>query len=425
MTRLKDWRYVVALGALGWAVLYAGRAVLSPALAAIGREWRLGEGRLGALSSGFFLGYAAMQIPTGLLADRWGRKGILVGGLVAFAAATVLRGMAPTYGFLLGASILAGLAQGTYYATMFGVTSAVVPAERRSLGSAIVYGGMAVGTSGGFLLGSFVTAGFGWDWRAPFLLLAAPTLTVALLCAFLPPEQPRPPELGVQALVLSGTPVPKRTGVRPAGSWTVLTPRLVRAYFLNFTSLYAFFMLLTWLPFYLQDGRGLAATEAALASSLAPWASIPSGLVVGLVSDRRGDRIGPLRVLLPGAALAVLGISLAATGPALYGALLVYGLLGKSATDPLLVAEVAELAPAGRSATALSLLNFSGMIASVAAPYVTGVLAHAYGDMRPAFYVAAGILLAGSAVSGFGPRKRPGCPQPTPPSRTASVSKPF
>lgn len=391
----------MALGCLGWVVLYAGRAVLSPALGTIGQEWRLGEGQLGALSSGFFLGYAAMQIPTGLLADRLGRKGILVGGLVAFAVATALRGLAPTYGLFLGAGVLAGLAQGTYYATMFAVSSAAVPAARRSLGSAIVYSGMALGTSGGFLLGSLVAAPLGWSWRVPFWLLVAPTLAVALLFAILlrePRQADAPgPETGQT----------RETGKEPGTGQGVFSPRLVRAYFLNFTSLYAFFMLLAWLPYYLEFERGLPAAAAGLVASLVPWASIPSGLLVSLVSDRRTDRVGPLRLLLPGAALAVLGIALAGPRPALYGALLLYGVLGKSTADPLLVAEVAELAPAGRSATALGILNFSGMVASVLAPYLTGLLTHAFGSMRPAFVLAAGILLVGSAASWVVVRKPP------------------
>jgi len=257
MSRLKDWRWVVVLGCLGWVALYAGRAVLSPALGAVGQEWGLGEGQLGALSSGFFLGYAAMQIPTGLLADRLGRKGILVGGLVAFAASTALCGPAPTYGLFLGAGVLAGLAQGTYYATMFAASTAAVPAARRSLGSAIVYSGMAIGTCGGFLLGSLVTARLGWNWRAPFWLLVAPTLAVALLASFLPRERPR--SAGAGARTPTGprveAPASARPGARPGGPRAVFTPRLVRVYFLNFTSLYAFFMLLARLPYYLQHER--------------------------------------------------------------------------------------------------------------------------------------------------------------------------
>ena len=400
----RDWRLVVALGCLGWTVLYAGRSVLSPALGAIGQEWGLDPSQLGLLSSIFFVGYAGLQIPAGMLADRIGKKGILVAGFALFAVATVLRGLAPSYGTALAAGLLAGLAQATYYATMFSISSSAVPAARRGLGSAIVYSGMALGSSGGYLLASLVAVGLGWTWRTPFLVLAGPAVVMAGLFALLLREPKR----------VGGEPDPAAEAGRhrttPGTPFrAVLTPRLLRAYLLNFCSLYSFFMLLTWLPYYREFERGVGGSVTGLVASLMLWVSVPSGLAVSVLSDRTGSRVGPLRWLLPGAAVAVLGIAIGRGSVALYGALILYGLLGKSTTDPLLVAEVAEHAPAERSATALAVLNFAGMVASVLAPYVTGLLIQAFGDMRPAFYLAAAILLVGFAVS-LRSAGRPGTP---------------
>jgi MFS family permease len=400
----RDWRLVVALGCLGWTVLYAGRSVLSPALGAIGQEWGLDPSQLGLLSSIFFVGYAGLQIPAGMLADRIGKKGILVAGFALFAVATVLRGLAPSYGAALAAGLLAGLAQAAYFGTMFSISSSVVPAARRGLGSAIVYSGMALGSSGGYLLAGLAAVGIGWTWRTPFLVLAGPAVVMAGLFALLLREPKR----------IGGAPGPTAEAGRhrttPGTPFrAVLTPRLLRAYFLNFCSVYAFFMLLTWLPYYLEFERGVAGSVTGLVASLMLWVSVPSGLAVSVLSDRTRSRVGPLRWLLPGAAVAVLGIGIGCGAVALYGALILYGLLGKSTTDPLLVAEVAEHAPSERSATALAILNCAGMIASVLAPFVTGLLIQAFGDMRPAFYLAAAILLVGFALSLRGAGK-PGTP---------------
>jgi MFS family permease len=398
----RDWRLVVALGCLGWTVLYAGRSVLSPVLGAIGQEWGLDPSRLGLLSSIFFVGYAGLQIPAGILADRVGKKGILVAGFALFAAATVLRGLAPSYGAALAAGLLAGLAQATYYATMFSISSSAVPAARRGLGSAIVYSGMALGSSGGYLLASLVAVGLGWTWRTPFLVLAGPAVVMAGLFALLLREPERAgigaPGPAAGPAAAGATAGRHRTAPGPPFR-AVVTPRLLQAYLLNFCSLYTFFMLLTWLPYYLEFERGVAGSVTGLVASVILWTSVPSGLAVSVLSDRTRSRVGPLRWLLPGAAVAVLGIAIGRGTVALYGALILYGLLGKSTTDPLLVAEVAEHAPAERSATALAVLNCAGMVASVLAPFVTGLLIEAFGDMRPAFYLAAAILLVGFAVS--------------------------
>ncbi len=382
------WHTVVGICALGWVVLYAGRAVLAPVLGALGAEWGLDEARLGLVSSVFFLAYAAAQVPTGLLADRFGKKRLLVGGLVAFGLATVLRGLAPSYTFFLVAAGLAGLAQGTYYPSQFAISSAAIPLSRRGLGSAVIYSGMAVGTSAGLILGSTAAFTLGLGWRAPFWLLAFPTAAVALLFARRV-EEPRG----------GGDRSAHVLGPLPAGISAALSPRLLAAYALNFTSLYAFFMLLTWLPYYLQYERGLDASAAGLASSLTAWASIPGALIVGALSDRVGDRMRPLRVLLPAAAVSVAGLAYVQSVGVLCVLLILYGLVGKSTVDPLLVARVSELAPPQRSATALSFLNFAGMLASVVAPYATGVMAETFGTMRPGFYVAAAVLLAGSVVA--------------------------
>lgn len=382
------WPTVVALFALGWVVLYAGRTVLSPALTSIGAEWHLDQAQLGLIASVFFLAYAAMQIPTGILADRFGRRGLLVVGFGLFAAATLLRGLAPTYALFVMAGGLAGLGQGTYYATQFAISSEALPRERRSFGSAVIYSGMAVGTSLGLILAGWAIFGLGWGWRAPFLAISAPALVMVILFARTLRERGVPAAAG-------GAAVPgPRAAIRSA-----LTPTLLAAYVLNFTSLYAFFMLLAWLPYYLEVERGFSGALAGLVASLVPWASIPAGLLVSSLSDRWNSRIGPLRVLLPVAALAVAGLAVVESRIALFGLLILYGLSGKSTVDPLLTALVADAAPAERSATALGFLNFAGMVASVLAPYLTGLIARATGSMGPALYLAAVVLIGGFVLS--------------------------
>lgn len=135
-----------------------------------------------------------------------------------------------------------------------------------------------------------------------------------------------------------------------------------------------------------------------LVASLVPWASLPAGFVVSLVSDRTANRLGPLRLLLPAAAVALAGVAWSRSPLVLYGFLLLCGLVGQSATDPIIVAGVAEITAPERSATAFGFLNFFGMLASVVAPLVTGYLSHACGSMRPAFALAAGLFLVASVV---------------------------
>lgn len=406
------WIVVVALCFLGWVFLYSGRTILSPVLGAIGAEWRLDEAQLGLISSVFFLAYTAMQIPTGLLADRFGRKGLLVAGFLLFGVATGLSGLAPSYGVFLVTGALAGLGQGTYYSTQYALSSAVIPPEQRALGSAVINSGMAVGISLGLLVSSFTTFRLGWGWRAPFLVMAGPIILAAVLFARFVHEGKA---VHVQGESVqddgthpAGTREDRRVGAAVAISQKsapalplqfVLTRRLLGLYAVNFTSLYGFFVILTWLPYYLEVVRGFPVETTGFISSLVPWASIPGALLVSAISDRTGRRLHLVRALLVLAALSIMGIVYAKSRLVLFACLILYGLVGKLAMDPLVVALTSEWAPAGRMATAMAFLNFAGMASSVLAPYVTGYLTSATGRMDLAFFIAGTLLLAGFGIA--------------------------
>src|SRR4029077_16725228 len=56
--------------------------------------------------SGYTLAFAALLVPAGRLADRWGRKAMFLGGLPLFTTASALCGLAPSAGFLIAARIV-------------------------------------------------------------------------------------------------------------------------------------------------------------------------------------------------------------------------------------------------------------------------------------------------------------------------------
>lgn len=414
--RLPYWYVIVVLCFLGWVFLYADRTILSPVLGAIGDEWGLDEAQLGLISSVFFLAYTAVQIPTGLVADRFGKKGLLVSGFILFGLATGLSGLAPHYASFLLAGALAGFGQGTYYATQFALSSSAIPQSRRGFGTAVINSGMAVGISLGLILASFTTFRLGWGWRAPFVVMALPTIIVGLLFAIYIRE--RSPGHGDPRTIhrngherrdgAGASPnAPTEGGAVPIRA--ALSARLIGLYFVNFTSLYGFFFILTWLPYYLQFERDFPVASTGLISSLVPWASIPGALLISYLSDRSGKRLQLVRLLLPAAAVSIFGIAYVQSAALLFAFLIFYGLVGKLAVDPLLVALVSELAPAERLATAMGFLNFGGMAASVLAPYITGYLTATFGNMELAFYLSAAVLLIGFAVSlllGAGPSTR-------------------
>lgn len=417
MTRIPDWYRYVLLFFLGWVFLYGDRTILAPALEDIGREWSLSASQLGLISSMFFLTYTAFQLPSAFLADRHGRKRVLVPGYLFFALTTALMGVAPSYGVLLLWSALGGIGQSTYYASQYSLSSQAIPAQHLGLGSAMINSGMAVGSSVGLLVASGLVEVLGTSWRAPFLVMAVPTAFVGLLIARFIPEAPRreaprresprreaprreaPTEVkteretGARAASSDGTPVGKPYTVhvlkRPALLWLCAA---------NFCSLYGFFLILTWLPYYLQNVRAMTTVQSGVVSSIVLWVSIPSALILSTLSDRLFSRRWTMVTLLGIAALAMVMIPYVESGASLIALLVLYGIVGKLTVDPIMVAFVAQAVPDDVSAGAFGVLNFAGMIGSVLAPVITGAIVDATGQFSAAFLIG-GILLAFGMLS--------------------------
>ena len=407
MTRIPDWYRYVFLFFLGWVFLYGDRTILAPALEDIGREWGLSASRLGLISSIFFLTYTAFQLPSAFLADRHGRKRVLVPGYLLFALTTALMGVAPSYGVLLLWSALGGVGQSTYYASQYSLSSQAIPAQFLGLGSAMINSGMAVGSSLGLLVASGLVEVLDTSWRAPFLAMAVRprssacssrvlfgrSLAGRLLRAAKTDPVDTEQGTGVRAASSDRTPVGKRSTLhvlqRPALLWLCVA---------NFCSLYGFFLILTWLPYYLQNVRAMTTVQSGLVSSIVLWVSIPSALILSTLSDRLFSRRWTMVALLGLAALAMVMIPYVESSASLIALLVLYGIVGKLTVDPIMVASVAEAVPDDVSAGAFGFLNFAGMIGSVLAPVITGAIVDATGQFSAAFLIG-GVLLAFGMLS--------------------------
>src|SRR5213593_3583555 len=86
-----------------WATNFVIRIGFSALLPSIIAELQLSYARAGLLASAFFYAYVLMQLPAGLLGDRFGRRRILVLGLLGGALAAGLTGLAGSFATLFAA----------------------------------------------------------------------------------------------------------------------------------------------------------------------------------------------------------------------------------------------------------------------------------------------------------------------------------
>ena len=376
------WWITVFVFWLGWVFMYADRTVLNPVMKELQSEFGLTGTQLGLISSLFFLSYAILQIPAGILGDRIGRKKVLVPGFLLFGIFTAVTGTVKSFWQLIASRIVTGAGEGTYYGPQYGISSEQIPEKYRSVGSAIINSGMAFGIALGLMASSYIAYTLGLGWRTPFYLMAIPTLVTGVLIWFLVRENPRP-----------------AAGAKAAqGSSFVELLRnrnLIVTYLMVFCSLFGFFMILTWLPYFLQTERGIPGNQIGNISSLVAWVSIPGGLLFARISDKLGRRKPLIYVLVPIAAASLVSIAFLHDVNHVIAAICVYGFFGKLALDPVLIATVADNAPKQSYGTAYGIFNFVGMTSSILAPTIAGLISDATGSLAANFYISAVVLFVG------------------------------
>src|ERR671916_3235342 len=160
---LRRWRILGLLG-VAQLMLILDVTVVTIALPDISADLGLGRQQLTWVVSGYTLAFGGLLLLGGRAADLFGARRLVVLGLLAFAGASLLAGLAPTGWALLAGRVLQGLAAAFLSPSALSlVVRTFDGAERdRALGiwSALGGGGAALGV----LLGGLLTAGPGWPW---------------------------------------------------------------------------------------------------------------------------------------------------------------------------------------------------------------------------------------------------------------------
>ena len=282
--------------------------------------------------------------------------------------------------------IMAGFGEGFYYGPQYAVSSDSTPARFRALGYAIINSGQAVGITLGLIGSSYVSFELGLGWRVTFMIYAVPTIIIGLLIYFLVKD-------GTQATTVANS---KTSAGSLASVLEVLGNRqLATIFFISFCSVYGFFVMVTWLPLYLADARDIPLSETGIFASLVAWTSVPAALFFARISDKFHSRKPILLTLIPLAICSIVVLIIVEQWSLVIAALVLYGLVGKLACDPLLLALISDHAPKDKLSTVYGLYNCIAMVGAILAPYVTGWLRDTTTTWNSGFYFAAGLLVLG------------------------------
>jgi predicted MFS family arabinose efflux permease len=157
---------------LGWTTLFligTDLFVISPLLPDVGRAFQIPAGELGWMVTVFAVAYVIGGPRLGSLADRLGRRTVLVVSLAVFAGANALTALAPAYFVLLIARAVAGFAASGITPSVYGMVGSGAPAGRRATWLSIVTSGLLLALATGAPAGSLTASVVGW--RGVFFIL--------------------------------------------------------------------------------------------------------------------------------------------------------------------------------------------------------------------------------------------------------------
>jgi predicted MFS family arabinose efflux permease len=161
---------------LGWSTLFlvgTDLFVMSPLLPEITRGFSVNPSAGGWAVSVFALAYLVGGPSLAALADRAGRRGVLIAALAVFAVANLATALAPSFAVLLGARGMAGLAASGITPSVYALVSATAPPTARATWLAIVTSGLLIALIVGAPAGSLLASAAGWQGVFVVLAVAA------------------------------------------------------------------------------------------------------------------------------------------------------------------------------------------------------------------------------------------------------------
>lgn len=371
-------------------VNYIDRGALSVAIPDIETEFSLSPTQKGLLLSVFFWTYALLQMPAGWVVDRYDVKWVYAIGYLIWTIATAMTGFVGGFTALIFARLLLGLGESAAYPAISRLIVENFPERQRGMVNSLIDAGTKIGPAFSILAGGLLVDRYGW--RSLFVVLGVGGFFWLIPWIRYVPSRPH-----AAASDATDTKVKDRPSLLQ-----VSLHRSVLGTSLGMFSLgYVWYFLLTWLPSYLIDVHQLNLKETAVSAALPFLAMAASSVFWGWAADRLIDRgRSPTfsRKLISLSGLTIAALLLVATSQAQSSTACVALLTGACCALGMFTANVWAMTqtmggPAAGSWTGIQ--NCIGNMGGVVSPLVAGWSVEQTGSYQTAFYVAAGVMLAG------------------------------
>ena len=317
------WRIFLILLLLS-AINYIDRASLSVAMPLISTEFEMTPALEGLMLSAFFWSYALMQIPGGMLLDRFQVRNIVGVATVGWGFFQAIAGGAHSWMTLLATRIGLGVAESPIMPAGAKLNGAWLTPNERGRGATLVDGGAPLGTAfGAIIIAGLIT----WfdSWRIAFVIAGVGTMIVGVWAWWYirnnPAEHPKVNAAELAYITNANAEAAKTNGERKAILKDLLKSRSVLAMFAGYACYNSvFYGLLTWMPSYLHKAHNLDIKAMGGATFLIFMCGCIGEIFGGWLADKWKDAGGApnkvMRTMFGGsAAIAALCILLVAYTP--------------------------------------------------------------------------------------------------------------
>ncbi len=170
----------LAVVCLAQLMIVLDTTIVNVALPAIQRDLHFDQGNLTWVINAFLVTFGSLLLLSGRLGDLFGRRRVFLAGVIVFTGASILCGLAPSQGALIGARFIQGVGAALQASVILAIiaTEFPRPSDRARAMSAYVFVAVA-GGSMGLLLGGALTQALSWHWIF-FVNLPIGAMTIVL-----------------------------------------------------------------------------------------------------------------------------------------------------------------------------------------------------------------------------------------------------
>jgi sugar phosphate permease len=380
-------------------ITYIDRVCIAVAGKRMQEDLGLSPSQWGAVLGVFALSYALFEIPSGALGDRIGPRRVLTRIVLWWSAFTTLTGLVTNYWALLATRFAFGAGEAGAYPNSSSSISRWFPVAERGRAHGVVWTASRIGGAISPLIVVPIQAQFGW--RASFYVFGIVGVIWAVIWYWWYRDTPdampgvteqEKGEIGFTARQHHG--LPWRKVLRSWNLWKIML--------MYHTYCWGSFFYLSWMPVYLQSGRGFSEQEMKIYAMLPFVGGAIGNLFGGWLSDvftrRFGLRIG--RRLVGSAGLMLSGLCLLGTGitPDRYLAV-AFLTFGYFSMDCMLPVAWSLCLDVGRNnaGAVTGAMNMAGQIGSFVSSVAFGVLVQWLGGRYDVPMIIFGCMLLLSA----------------------------